>query len=281
MAGERVLVVEDNLMNMELAMALLEEAGCAALEAGTAELGIEMAKSERPALILMDVSLPGMDGLTAVKILKADAETRGIPIIVMTAHAMSGDEAKAMDAGCDGYLTKPINTRQFIQVVSEFLAAAKAEAPASTAVAEASDSVAASIWIMDGEDAGREFLSGLLMSLGYKVEAMRSGADALARVQKAGPAGLPDTVIIGVTAAGTDGFQVTRALRQEPATGELPILIAIASGSQEDRLRAVEAGASDLIAKPLDRIEVQMRVASLVKLKQAQDIIKQFRAMQG
>ena len=122
MAGEKVLVVEDNALNMELALALLEKAGCVALEATSAEEGIELAKTALPRLILMDVNLPDMDGLSAVRLLKHDAATKEIPIVVLTAHAMRGDEAKALEAGCDDYLTKPIDTRQFLQMVARFTA---------------------------------------------------------------------------------------------------------------------------------------------------------------
>ena len=123
MSGEKVLVVEDNVMNMELALVLLTQAGYDVLQATNAEAGINLAKTEAPNLILMDVSLPGMDGLTAVGALKSDPATKAIPIIVMTAHAMRGDDVKAMEAGSDGYLSKPINTREFLQMVAQFIAA--------------------------------------------------------------------------------------------------------------------------------------------------------------
>lgn len=121
MPGIKVLVVEDNEMNMELALILLNQAGYSVLQAGNAEAGIALAKSESPHLILMDVSLPGMDGLTAVRTLKNDPATKDIPVVVMTAHAMSGDDTKAMQAGCDAYLSKPIDTREFRQMVARFV----------------------------------------------------------------------------------------------------------------------------------------------------------------
>jgi CheY-like chemotaxis protein len=121
MSGEKVLVVEDNAMNMELALVLLTQAGYTVLQATNAEAGIALAKSESPHLILMDVSLPGMDGLTAVSALKSDPATKEIPIIVMTAHAMRGDDIKAIEAGSDAYLSKPINTREFLQMVARFI----------------------------------------------------------------------------------------------------------------------------------------------------------------
>ncbi|MCK5586832.1 response regulator [Candidatus Bipolaricaulota bacterium] len=123
----RVLVVEDNKANLELATDLLEVAGFEVLQAPTAEIGIDLARSQIPDLIVMDVGLPGMDGLEATRILKADAVTQSIPVLATTSHAMTGDQAKALAAGCDGYLTKPINTRTFADTVIRFLPAVPKE----------------------------------------------------------------------------------------------------------------------------------------------------------
>ena len=122
----RILVVEDNALNLELVTDLLEANGFEVLPAQTAEEGIELACRCAPDLILMDVSLPGLDGLAATKALRADPETRHLPIIALTAHAMKGDEQVALDAGCDGYLAKPIDTRSFGSKVANFIAAAHA-----------------------------------------------------------------------------------------------------------------------------------------------------------
>lgn len=122
MAGETILLVEDNPVNMELAADLLELAGYVVLQAPSAEEAIAKARVAQPRLILMDVSLPEVDGLTATKALKEDPVTKAIPVIALTAHAMKGDEETALAAGCDGYLTKPIDTRTFADSVARFLA---------------------------------------------------------------------------------------------------------------------------------------------------------------
>lgn len=121
MAREIILVVEDIPLNMELVVDLLTVADYDVLQAETAEEGIEKARQESPGLILMDIGLPGMDGLTATGILKQDPETQKIPIIALTSHAMKDDEEKARAAGCDGYITKPINTREFVKTIAKFL----------------------------------------------------------------------------------------------------------------------------------------------------------------
>jgi len=117
----RVLVIEDNVSNMKLATFLLESAGHTVLAATDAEAGIATALAERPDLVLMDVQLPGMDGLQATAQLKADAETRSIPVIALTALAMKGDAERIHSAGCDGYIAKPMAYREFLETVERFL----------------------------------------------------------------------------------------------------------------------------------------------------------------
>ena len=117
----RILIVEDNPMNMELASDLLELDGHDVLQAEAAQEGLDLASAEKPELILMDVQLPGMDGLTATQRLRERDDTKDIPVVAMTAHAMEGDDKKAYRAGCMGYITKPIDTAQFRQQVTDFL----------------------------------------------------------------------------------------------------------------------------------------------------------------
>jgi CheY-like chemotaxis protein len=117
----RILVIEDNLVNLELVTDLLESKGFSVMQAHTAEEGLRRAREHQPELILMDLSLPGMDGLAATKLLKADPATAHLRIVALTAHAMRGDDAVAKAAGCDGYLTKPIDTRRFPEQISTFL----------------------------------------------------------------------------------------------------------------------------------------------------------------
>lgn len=121
----RILIIEDNPVNLELVTDLLEAKGFSILQAQTAEEGIRLARQNLPDLILMDLSLPGMDGLVATKVLKGDTTTRQIPIVALTAHAMRGDEASARQAGCDAYLSKPIDTRTFPQKILEALRASQ------------------------------------------------------------------------------------------------------------------------------------------------------------
>ena len=124
MTGKKILIIEDNLLNLELATDLLDANGFAVFSAQTAEEGLRMAHELLPDLVLMDFSLPGMDGLTATKNLKTDPATSHVAVVGLTANAMKGDEELALNAGCDGYLTKPIDTRTFIAAVTKFIALA-------------------------------------------------------------------------------------------------------------------------------------------------------------
>jgi two-component system, cell cycle response regulator DivK len=118
----RVLIVEDNPTNMTLAVFLLQSAGHAVLTATDAEIGLTMAREHHPDLILMDIQLPGMDGLEATALLKGDATTRAIPVIALTALAMKGDEERIRAAGCDGYIAKPMRYQEFLASVAAHLA---------------------------------------------------------------------------------------------------------------------------------------------------------------
>lgn len=117
----KVLVIEDNPMNMELASDLLRAYGYDVLQAATALEALGVLQEAEPDLILMDIQLPGLNGLDLSRRLKEDPRTKEIPIIAMTAYAMKGDEEKVFQAGCSGYIQKPIDTRKFSQVVGDVL----------------------------------------------------------------------------------------------------------------------------------------------------------------
>ena len=117
----KILAVDDNATNLKLVSNLLEFEGYEMLQAVDADEAQRVLAGELPDLILMDIALPGMDGLTLTRLLKQDARTRHIQIVALTAFAMKGDEQKAYDAGCDGYITKPIDTRRLPEQVAALL----------------------------------------------------------------------------------------------------------------------------------------------------------------
>jgi len=125
MTNGRILVVEDNRDNMTLIVDMLESLNYDVIKAHDGQRGVALANSEKPDLILMDLSLPVMDGWTASSQIKADASIRHIPIIALTAHAMAGDRERALEAGCDDYVSKPINMAELSVKMSKLLASRK------------------------------------------------------------------------------------------------------------------------------------------------------------
>ena len=121
LGAARVLIVEDNPANLLLARAVLQRAGYRTAEAHSAEEALDLVRTGRPDAILMDVQLPGEDGLSLTRRLKADPSTAAIPIVALTAHAMPEDRARAEAAGCDGYIAKPFSPRHLLAKVREFV----------------------------------------------------------------------------------------------------------------------------------------------------------------
>jgi len=121
MGNRTVLVIEDNALNMKLVRSLLKMGNYDIIEAVDAETGIQLARECKPDLILMDIQLPSMDGLNATRIIKEDPSLKDVIILALTSYAMEGDDKKAREAGCDGYIIKPIDTKNFLKTVDQFL----------------------------------------------------------------------------------------------------------------------------------------------------------------
>src|SRR5450759_4845454 len=122
MAGEPILIVDDTPVNLKLTRILLVNEGYTVLTAASAEEALEVLRTFHPRLVLADIQLPGMDGLEMTRRIKQDERTRDIAVVALTAFAMKGDEQKAMEAGCDGYITKPIDTRTLGDRIRQLLA---------------------------------------------------------------------------------------------------------------------------------------------------------------
>lgn len=121
MENKTILVIEDDRLNKKLVKTLLKSAKSIVIEAIDAESGISLAQKHKPDLILMDIQLPGMDGFEATRVIKKDPALRDIPIVALTSCSMDEDKEEAMQAGCIGYLTKPIDTRNFVQIVGQYV----------------------------------------------------------------------------------------------------------------------------------------------------------------
>jgi len=119
--SKRILVVEDQEDNRRIVRDLLTSAGYEMIEAATGEEGVALAETHRPDLILMDIQLPGLDGYEATRRIKANPALRGIPVIAVTSYALSGDDARAFEAGCDAYVAKPFSPRALLAKIREFV----------------------------------------------------------------------------------------------------------------------------------------------------------------
>ena len=274
--SETVLVIEDNRLNLELVTDLLEANGSIVCYAPTAEEGLRLARELAVDVVLMDLGLPGMGGLAAVRVLKADPATQRLPVVALTAHAMKGDEAEARRAGCDGYLTKPIDTRTFAATVSGFIRPLEVRVSKPAVPSAASCRPGAKptrpggrgrVLIVDDEESNRMLLRDPLEVQGYEIVEAADGEQALAQVA----AEYPDVILLDVMIPQVDGFEVCRRLKQDPRTAPIPILMVTGLSERQERLAGIAAGASDFLLKPVDTQDVILRVGNAVYTKRLFD----------
>ena len=260
------MVVEDNERNIKLLRDLLGAHGYRTIEARSAEDAIALVPRERPELVLMDIQLPGMDGVAALRELRKLPETVAVPVIAVTAFAMKDDRERLLAAGFDGYVEKPIDVRALPAYVRSHLASTAAGAEPVTG-----DSAirAATILVVDDLAQNVKLLDAVLSPRGYRVVSAASGEEALEAVAEE----QPDLVLLDVVMPGMDGYEVCRRLRDRPTTRFLPVVMITAHGGQE-KPKAIEAGADDFLVKPYDQTELLARVRSLMRIKQYHDTIE-------
>jgi two-component system cell cycle response regulator len=211
------------------------------LRAADAEQAQEIIASQPPDLILMDIGLPGMDGLTLTKLLKADALTREIPIVALTAFAMKGDSQKAFEAECDGYITKPIDVRRFPQQVAEILQL-KSRAAGETAEERIN------IMVVEDESLARKLVSLVLEAEGHKVMRAETAETALHFIKKT----LPDVIVLDLKLPQMDGLELTRKLKQDETTAHIPIIAITGNPERWSQEEVLQAGCDLYIVKPID-----------------------------
>ena len=213
----KILIVEDNPANLKLVTHVLEAAGHEVLQAGTAEVALDIIKKTPADLVLTDIMLPGMDGLSLSRKLKLDAATANIPIVAMTANA-SCDLPLARDAGCDSFIRKPIDTRglaaQLIEVLHSSEATQRFTSHRTPEKAAAEHSTPVQILVVEDDPASLRLAGAVLMASGYLVSVATSATQAFASV-RANP---PDLIVLDLNLPGTDGLETARALKQNPAT---------------------------------------------------------------
>ena len=271
----RILVVEDSPDIRVLVRMLLEARGHQVLAAADGREGIETARRERPDLILMDLSLPVVSGWEAARAIKADPGTRAIPVIAVTAHAMQGDRERALAAGCDGFIAKPIDEETFERTVVAHLPRrpelAPETAPHSGEGPAASPAGGGRILVVDDHAEVAELLRSDLEADRHEVTVAASAEEALRAF--AGHE-LFDLAIIDVMLGSESGYQLTAELIAR-SPEYLPVLLVTAGTI--DRERGYAAGADDFIGKPIESRELKARSRSLIRTGRA--IREQGRAM--
>ena len=288
METQKILIIEDNKLNLKLIRTILLISNFKVFEAENAEVGFQIIEEERPDIILMDIQLPGMDGLTATRRIKASEAYKNIPVIALTAKAMDGDEQKALAAGCDGYIVKPINTQGFISTLNSCIQNSTKTKPNQAEKTQPKESQNADtldhrikniedafsqrrkILIVDDEPLNVQFMEKQLAEYSYDTIKAYCGEDALEIVEKE----LPDLIILDIVMPGIDGFEVIRAIRANKRTSDIPIILCTVLNSKEERIRGLNIGADEFLNKPIMFEELVARVRSLIRIKAYQDQIK-------
>ena len=266
----RILVVEDSPDIRVLVRMLLEAAGHQVTTASDGRAGVEAVRAERPDLVLMDLSLPVLSGWEAAKEIKEDPAIASIPVVAVTAHAMHGDRERALAAGCDGFIPKPIDEETFESLVRSYLRRPRADEPAPAepprpAIRSAPPRAteAGRILVVDDHAEVAELIRHDLESEGHEVVVAR-GPEQVGEVASGDRTF--DLAIVDVMLGPDSGYDLTADLVSR-ANEYLPVLLVTAG--EIDREKGFAAGADDFIAKPLDATELVARARSLIRVGRA------------
>jgi two-component system cell cycle response regulator len=278
----RILVVDDLEANRRLLEAMLTGEYYDVLMASRGEEAVQLAKRERPDLILMDVMMPGgIDGYEACRRLKAQPETRHIPIIILTTLDDRDNKVRGLQAGAEEFLTKPIDDVQLmarvkslltLKLVTDELRAREASGKRLGVIGEELRS--------DALDAHRIFAGNVLLvdDNPTQIKRITSALGVEHRVVVLGgeaDSGPPDLVVVSVTAKSFDGFRVIARMRSGEPTRHLPLLAIVDSDDRARTLRALELGAHDVITRPIDEDEIVARARTLMRRKRYIDALRQ------
>ncbi len=256
-----ILLIEDLELNRELIVQLLEGEHTI-IQAKDGEEGWDLANQNHPDLILLDLSLPKIDGWQLASMFRAHDALSAVPIIALTAHAMQGDREKALDAGCNDYISKPIDDTLLREKIDFYLASRQRQI-----VAQGS----ATVVVVEDSVENRQMLKEQLLSFGYSPILCESAEQALGFIERR----TPDLFILDVTLPEMDGFELCRQIRQRASTRQVPVMLLSARAQFDDKKIGHMAGADDYITKPYDLDELRVRIEALLRLKQRMNDLRQ------
>lgn len=254
-----IVVVEDNDLNLKLVTALLGSGGYQYFTATNAEEGIQLIKTHIPDLVLMDIQLPGMDGLSATRVIKDDPSTTHIPVVALSAHAMEKDQLAAQTNGVAGYITKPFSTRTFLEKIAGYLPSTAPCTPSPSPTMLNRDR----ILVVDDEPLNLKLIEAILSDEKYEIKCLTSGKAALETATQF----LPDLILLDVIMPDLNGFEVLKSIKTHPDLQSVPTVLITQLDSPKDKATGLEAGADDFLNKPLNAEELKVRVRSLLRMK--------------
>jgi diguanylate cyclase (GGDEF)-like protein/PAS domain S-box-containing protein len=256
-----ILLVEDNEMNRDMLTRRLERKGYRVITAHDGSQGHALAHSESPDLILMDMSLPIMNGWEVTRQLKSEDATRRIPIIALTAHALAADRAKAFEAGCDDYDTKPVDFGRLQEKIDSLLMEKK----------NVMNSQADHILIVDDNEMNRDMLARRLERKGYRADVASSAHELMERIKRESL----DLVLLDIEMPDISGLEALRTIRELYSPVELPVIMVTARNQSEDIVKALNMGANDYLTKPVDFAVALARIGTALAHKRAQEGLKE------
>lgn len=250
MSAIRVLVVDDNPTNLKLVSDVLECEGYEILRAIDAEEAQQIIEAHKPKLVLLDIALPGMDGLTLTRKLKADEKTKDLIIVALTAFAMKGDEQKARDAGCDGYITKPIDTRTLPALVAGYLSVVEPKA----------FKPGLKILVIEDTPSDSKLARHVLIDAGHNVSGVEAAEQALQAVKQ----NRPQVILLDLLLPGIDGLALARILKADPETRDIHIVAVTSFPERFSKAQALAAGCDAYLVKPLSTRKLPEQLENLI-----------------
>jgi two-component system, cell cycle response regulator len=249
----RILVIEDNKENLELMAYLLNAFGYQVLVAGDGQEGLEAARRELPDLILSDLQMPKLDGFEVARAVRQDPRLAKLPLVAVTAYAMRGDRDRVLEAGFDGYISKPIIPEEFVGQVERFLGPGQHATAAPWAAieghAQAPPPYRATVLAVDNSSVNLSLMRSMLEPFGYKVIPAGSALEGL-KLARESP---PDLILSDLHLPEMDGYEFLKAAKAEASLSPVPFVIISSTIWHETDLNvALRLGASKVLLRPIE-----------------------------